>query len=185
MAEAHSPDHLRLDATVARLKQQGQAGIDLSLDRLRRALEGLGAPQTRLPPVIHVAGTNGKGSVCAFLRAGLEAMGLTVHAYTSPHLLSFTERFRVAGDLIAPDRLADLLESLSEPAGTLALPPLSFFERSTAAAFVAFSSISADVTLLEVGMGGRDDATNVIPDPAVSVITPVGLDHCGFLGPDL
>ena len=142
-------------------------------------LAKLGNPQDRLPPVIHVAGTNGKGSTVAFLRAFLEAAGKRVHVYTSPHLVRFAERIRVAGKLIEEDALvAVLAECERANAGA----PMTFFEMTTAAAFVAFARARADYTLLEVGLGGRFDATNVIAKPVATAITPVSLDHQHFLG---
>ncbi|MFO1190184.1 MAG: folylpolyglutamate synthase/dihydrofolate synthase family protein [Alphaproteobacteria bacterium] len=153
--------------------------IDLSLGRVNRLLAALGHPERRLPPVIHVAGTNGKGSVVAFLRGMIEASGRRAHVYTSPHLVRFHERIRIAGALIDEDRLASLLtECETANAGA----PITFFEITTAAAFLAFARTPADVTLLEVGLGGRLDATNVIDAPSVTVITPVDLDHQQFLG---
>jgi len=152
--------------------------IDLSLGRIERLLDRLGRPQDRLPPAIHVAGTNGKGSTIAFLRAICEAAGLRVHTYTSPHLVHFHERIRVAGTLISEEALAAALERV-EDANDGA--PITFFEITTAAAFLAFSDVPADVALIEVGLGGRLDATNVMT-PAVSVITPVDFDHQEFLG---
>jgi dihydrofolate synthase/folylpolyglutamate synthase len=151
----------------------------LSLDRVLRLLAALGNPQDRLPPVIHVAGTNGKGSTVAFLRSCLEAAGLTVHAYTSPHLVRFAERIRVGSRLIEEDALVALLEEC-ERANDGA--PITFFEITTAAAFLAFARSPADFVLLEVGLGGRFDATNVIDHPAAVAITPVSLDHQHFLG---
>jgi len=139
----------------------------------------LGRPERRLPPVIHVAGTNGKGSTIAFLRAMAEAAGLRVHVFTSPHLVRFAERIRLAGALISEDQFADLLARAEAANGG---EPITFFEITTAAAFLAFSETPADLCLIEVGLGGRYDATNVIERPAVSVITPVALDHCEFLG---
>ncbi len=153
--------------------------IDLSLGRIERLLAALGHPERHIPPVIHVAGTNGKGSVVAYLRAMFEAAGSRVHAYTSPHLVRFHERIRLAGKLISERELAAVLgECEKANAGE----PITFFEITTAAAFLAFSRHAADVTLLEVGLGGRLDATNVIARPRVSVITPVSLDHQQFLG---
>jgi dihydrofolate synthase/folylpolyglutamate synthase len=146
---------------------------------VQRLLAALGNPQDALPPVIHVAGTNGKGSTVAFLRAFLEAAGYRVHVYTSPHLVRFHERIRVAGDLIEEDRLLALLEECER---VNAGAPITFFEITTAAAFLAFARKPADVALLEVGLGGRFDATNVIAQPAVTAITPVSLDHQHFLG---
>lgn len=156
--------------------------IDLSLGRLKRLLKTLGNPETKLPPVIHVAGTNGKGSVIAFLRAVLEAAGLKVHIYTSPHLVSFRERIRLSGDLVSEKNLIEVLDRV-EAANKK--DPITFFEITTAAAFLAFSEIQADVLLLEVGLGGQFDATNVIAAPLLSIITPVGLDHAEFLGTEL
>jgi dihydrofolate synthase/folylpolyglutamate synthase len=156
--------------------------IDLSLGRMERLLAALGHPERALPPVIHVAGTNGKGSVVAYLRAMFEAAGLKAHVYTSPHLVRFHERIRIAGRLIGERALADVLRTCEDAnAGA----PITFFEITTAAAFLAFSRVPADVTLLEVGLGGRLDATNVIARPAVTVITPVSLDHQHFLGDTL
>jgi dihydrofolate synthase/folylpolyglutamate synthase len=146
---------------------------------VQRLLAALGNPQDRLPPVIHVAGTNGKGSTVAFLRACLEAAGKRVHVYTSPHLVRFAERIRIAGRLIDEDALVAVLEECERAnAGA----PITYFEITTAAAFLAFARTPADATLLEVGLGGRFDATNVIPQPAVTAITPVSIDHQQFLG---
>ncbi|HEX3970556.1 MAG TPA: folylpolyglutamate synthase/dihydrofolate synthase family protein [Stellaceae bacterium] len=151
----------------------------MSLDRVLRLLAALGNPQAKLPPVIHVAGTNGKGSTIAFLRAFLEAAGKRVHIYTSPHLVRFAERIRVAGKLIDEAALIAVLEECERAnQGT----PITFFEITTAAAFLAFSRAPADYVLIEVGLGGRFDATNVIDRPAVTAITPVSLDHQQFLG---
>jgi len=156
--------------------------IDLSLDRVRRLLGELGAPHLRLPPVVHVSGTNGKGSVIALMRAALEAAGRTVHVYTSPHLVRFNERIRLAGDLIDDERLSAYLERCEE--ANLGRP-ITFFEITTAAAFLAFSETPADVLLLETGLGGRLDATNAIRDAALTVITGVSLDHQSYLGDTL
>ena len=153
--------------------------IDLSLDRMWRILERLGNPQTKLPPVIHIAGTNGKGSTLAMTRAMMEAAGLKVHCYTSPHLVKFHERICVAGELISEEALSALLEECEQANGS---DPITFFEITTAAAFLAFSRTPADYLILEVGLGGRLDATNVIDHPAVSVITSIGLDHQQYLG---
>jgi dihydrofolate synthase/folylpolyglutamate synthase len=152
----------------------------LSLDRIVRLLAALGDPQDRLPPVIHVAGTNGKGSTVATLRACLEAAGKRVHAYTSPHLVHFNERIRVAGELIDD---AALVATLEEVERVNAGAEITFFEITTAAAFLAFSRAPADFTVLEVGLGGRLDTTNVVKRPVVTAITPVSLDHQAFLGP--
>jgi dihydrofolate synthase/folylpolyglutamate synthase len=156
--------------------------IDLSLGRIERLLAVLDHPERRLPPVVHVAGTNGKGSVIAYLRAALEAAGHRVHVYTSPHLVRFHERIRVAGRLIEEEHLAALLaECETANAGA----PITFFEITTAAAFLAFAREAADVLLLESGLGGRLDATNVIHRPTLCVITPVSIDHTQYLGAGL
>ncbi|MFY9241215.1 MAG: folylpolyglutamate synthase/dihydrofolate synthase family protein [Roseovarius sp.] len=153
--------------------------IDLTLDRTWRLLRALGDPQDMLPPVIHIAGTNGKGSTQAMLRAGLEAAGLSVHAYTSPHLARFHERIRLAGTLVTEDALtAALDECYAANNGET----ITYFEITTCAALLAMSRTNADYTLLEVGLGGRLDATNVIPAPALTIITPVSMDHEQFLG---
>ncbi|WP_170423455.1 bifunctional folylpolyglutamate synthase/dihydrofolate synthase [Ruegeria arenilitoris] len=156
--------------------------IDLTLDRVWRLLAALDNPQERLPPVIHIAGTNGKGSTQAMIRAGLEGAGLSAHAYTSPHLARFHERIRLAGDLISePDLTAVLDECYAANGGE----NITYFEITTCAALLAFARSEADFTLLEVGLGGRLDATNVVHDPAVTVITPVSIDHEQFLGDTL
>ncbi|MCX7565715.1 bifunctional folylpolyglutamate synthase/dihydrofolate synthase [Sulfitobacter sp. F26169L] len=156
--------------------------IDLTLDRMLRLLDALGNPQKSLPPVIHIAGTNGKGSTQAMIRAGLEAAGKTVHAYTSPHLARFHERIRVAGDLISEDALTEVLDECYAANGG---ENITYFEITTCAALLAFSRTPADYTLLEVGLGGRLDATNVVARPVATVITPVDLDHQQFLGDTL
>ena len=156
--------------------------IDLTLDRVWRLLEKVGNPQDRLPPVIHVAGTNGKGSTQAMIRAGLEAEGKKVHAYTSPHLARFHERIRVAGELISEAALTEVLDRAYKANGS---DPITYFEITTVAALMAFAETSADYTLLEVGLGGRLDATNVIAKPALTIITPVDLDHQQYLGDTL
>jgi dihydrofolate synthase/folylpolyglutamate synthase len=153
--------------------------IDLTLDRMERLLAALGHPERALPPVVHIAGTNGKGSTLAMIRAGLEGGGATVHAYTSPHLARFHERIRLAGELIAEDHLTALLDEIMEANGGA---PITFFEATTCAAMLGFSRTPADYLLLEVGLGGRVDATNVIEAPALCVITPVSLDHQQYLG---
>jgi dihydrofolate synthase/folylpolyglutamate synthase len=154
----------------------------MSLERVERLLRALGSPHERLGPTIHVAGTNGKGSTVAYLRAMAEAGGLRVHAYTSPHLVRFNERIRVAGTLIEDGPLEDLLAEVERAnAGA----PVTFFEITTAAAFLAFARTPADLTLLEVGMGGRLDATNVVRAPAVTVVTSVSFDHMDYLGDTL
>jgi len=155
--------------------------IDLTLDRMWRLLEALGNPQSDLPPVIHIAGTNGKGSTQAMIRAGLEAAGKTVHAYTSPHLARFHERIRVAGELISEADLAAVLDECHAANGG---EEITYFEITTCAAILAFSRVAADYTLLEVGLGGRLDATNVV-DPVLTVITPVSVDHQQYLGDTL
>lgn len=166
-------------AILARLLHLHPKSIDLSLDRITALLEKMGSPHLRLPPVIHVAGTNGKGSTTALMRAMLEGAGLLVHVYTSPHLQRFHERIRIAGALISEEELCRrLLECERVNAGE----PITFFEITTTAAFCAFAGTPADVTLLEVGLGGRYDTTNAIRQAAVTVITPVDLDHQEFLG---
>jgi len=154
----------------------------MSLDRVRRLLADLGDPQDAIAPAIHVAGTNGKGSTVACLRAMAEAAGLRVHAYTSPHLVRFNERIRVAGELVADNALAAILEEVER---VNASRPITFFEVTTVAAFLAFARNPADLVLLEVGMGGRLDATNVVARPLVSVVTPVSFDHMEYLGDTL
>ena len=170
------------DAILARLMSLHPKKIDLSLDRMETLLAKLGDPQKSLPPVIHVAGTNGKGSTVATMRAIAEAAGYKVHVYSSPHLVRFNERIRLAGQLITEDDLAKTLEDCENANGS---DPITFFEVTTAAAFLAFSRVKADLCLLEVGLGGRLDATNVIDVPIASVITPVDLDHQQFLGETL
>ena len=167
------------DAVLTRLMALHPKLIDLSLGRVERLLSALGDPHQKLPPVIHVAGTNGKGSTVATMRACLEAGGYRVHVYTSPHLIRFHERIRLAGELIEEDRLIELLEEC-ERANSRA--PITYFEITTAAAFLAFARTPADVVLLETGLGGRLDATNVIHHPAATAITPISLDHQAFLG---
>jgi dihydrofolate synthase/folylpolyglutamate synthase len=172
-----------LDATLARLLALHPRRIDLSLDRILRLLGRLDHPERKLPPVIHVAGTNGKGSTIAFARAMLEAAGKTVHVYTSPHLVRFNERFRLAardgGRLVAD---ADLAGALAECEHRNGGEPITVFEITTAAGLLLFSRHPADFLLFEVGLGGRLDATNVVERPLVSVITPVSLDHAEYLG---
>jgi dihydrofolate synthase/folylpolyglutamate synthase len=172
----------RSEAILERLLALHPKKIDLALDRILRLLQALGNPHDKLPPVIHVAGTNGKGSVCAFTRAMLEAQGLRVHMHTSPHLVRFHERIRLAGELIGEEELSDLLEEV-EVVNDGA--PITFFEITGAAMFLAFARHPADAVVLEVGLGGTYDATNVVKHPAMTVIQPVGLDHLEFLGPDL
>lgn len=170
------------DTILARLMTLHPKIIDLSLDRVVALLEKLGNPHRRLPLVVHIAGTNGKGSVGAYMRAALESAGYRVHAYTSPHLVRFHERARLAGELIDEKYLADCLRRCEEANGGA---PITYFEITTVAAFLAFSETPADILLLEVGLGGRLDATNLIDNPAVTVITPVSIDHQQFLGETL
>jgi len=170
---------VRSDSILLRLTALHPSRIDMVLGRIERLLGQLGHPERKLPPVVHVAGTNGKGSTCAFARAMLEAQGLKVHAYTSPHLVNFRERIRLAGQIIDEGELCATLEECERVNDG---EPITFFEITTAAAFLAFSRHPADALILEVGMGGKTDATNVIQRPRVSVITPVGLDHQEFLG---
>src|SRR6188768_2302372 len=176
------------ESIVARLTALHPKRIDLSLDRVRLLLATLDHPEQKLPPVIHVAGTNGKGSTIAFLRAILEAAGRSVHVYTSPHLVRFNERFRIGarnpkesggGALVGDEALAAALEECERVNGG---EPITVFEMETAAAFLLFSRHPADVTLLEVGLGGRLDATNVIETPLACAIAPVSMDHLEFLG---
>ncbi|MEL7345398.1 MAG: folylpolyglutamate synthase/dihydrofolate synthase family protein [Pseudomonadota bacterium] len=156
--------------------------IDLTLDRMWRLLDLLGNPQNALPPVIHAAGTNGKGSTLAMIRAGLEGAGQSAHAYTSPHLARFHERIRIAGDLIDEAYLAELLEECWAKNNGEAI---TYFEITTVAAFLAYARNAADWTLLETGLGGRLDATNVVPQPRLTVITQIDYDHQQFLGETL
>ena len=170
------------DLVLERLMRLHPKVIDLTLDRVWRLLDLMGNPQDSLPPVVHVAGTNGKGSVIAYLRAMLEAAGRRVHVYTSPHLVRFHERIRLAGALIAEPALVALLEECEAANGP---DPITFFEITTVAALVAFARVPADVVLLEVGLGGRLDATNVVARPAATVITSVSMDHMQYLGDTL
>lgn len=169
-----------MDPISERLRARHPQRIDLSLDRMRALCAALGNPQHRLPPVVHVAGTNGKGSTVAFIQAIAEAAGLRVHVYTSPHLVRFNERIRLAGELISNAQLNGVLDRI-EAVGTEA----TVFESTTAAAFLAMSETPADLAVVEVGLGGVLDATNVIERPLLSVITPVDLDHAEFLGTSL
>ncbi|MGR3839868.1 MAG: bifunctional folylpolyglutamate synthase/dihydrofolate synthase [Cognatishimia sp.] len=166
------------DAILERMMALHPKIIDLTLDRVWRLLDALDNPQENLPPVIHIAGTNGKGSTQAMIRAGLEAMGKGVHAYTSPHLARFHERIRLAGELISEDHLTEILDECYAKNGGI---DITYFEITTCAALLAFARTPADYTLLEVGLGGRLDATNVIT-PELSIITPVSIDHEQFLG---
>ena len=167
------------DVILDRLLQLHPKLIDLVLDRVWNLLSALDDPHLRLPPVVHIAGTNGKGSTLAMFRAGLQAAGHSVHAYTSPHLVRFHERIRVAGELITEDDLQTILQECETANGGAAI---TYFEITTVAAILAFARTPADFTLLEVGLGGRLDATNVIAKPRLCVITPVSIDHQQFLG---
>jgi dihydrofolate synthase/folylpolyglutamate synthase len=175
-----------VDSIVARLTALHPKRIDLSLERLQRLLAALDHPEKKLPPVIHVAGTNGKGSTIAFLRAILEAAGQRVHAYTSPHLVRFNERFRIGGPsgskLVSDEELVATMEKCEQAnAGA----PITVFEITTAAGLVLFARHPADVLLLEVGLGGRLDATNVVDNPLATIITRISIDHTDFLGDSL
>ncbi|MDB5317575.1 MAG: bifunctional folylpolyglutamate synthase/dihydrofolate synthase [Rhodospirillales bacterium] len=172
----------RSEAILERLHSLHPRLIDLSLDRMWGALAALGHPERRLPPVIHVAGTNGKGSTCAFLRAIAEAAGLRVHVFTSPHLVRFAERIRLAGELVSEAALSDALEHTER---VNAGAPITIFEITTAAAFWLFAEVPADLLILEVGLGGRYDATNVVEAPVATAITSLSLDHMEFLGETL
>lgn len=172
----------RSDVILERMMALHPKVMDLVLDRVWKLLDAMGNPQGQLPPVIHIAGTNGKGSTQAMIRAGLEQGGARVHAYTSPHLARFHERIRVAGDLISEDALTEVLDRCYRANGG---DPITYFEITTVAALVAFAEAEADYTLLEVGLGGRLDATNVVDEPALAMITPVDLDHQKFLGDTL
>ena len=176
--EAARSDNPVLDALLAAAFRLHPATIDLGLARLERLLVRLGQPHLKLPPVFHVAGTNGKGSTVAFLRAGLEAAGHRVHVYTSPHLVRFNERIRLNGSLIDDATLITTLRDVLDANGT---QPITFFELTTAAAFLAFARTPADAVVIEVGMGGRLDATNVV-NPVVTGIAALGLDHQQWLG---
>ncbi len=167
---------------LERLARLHPKTIDLSLGRMMRLLEALGRPHLALPPVVHIAGTNGKGSVVAFMRAALAAAGYRVHAYTSPHLLRFHERIELCGRAIGDRALARLLAECERVNGGR---PITFFEATTAAALLAFSRRAADILLLETGLGGRLDATNVVRRPLLTAITPISLDHQHFLGESL
>ncbi|MFP6749300.1 MAG: folylpolyglutamate synthase/dihydrofolate synthase family protein [Alphaproteobacteria bacterium] len=176
LGEAPSEDIL------ARLIRLHPKLIDLSLGRLRRLLQKLGHPERHLPPVVHVAGTNGKGSTIAYLRAALEASGARVHVMTSPHLVRFNERIRLAGGLISDDDLVAVLAACEAANGD---DPITYFEVTTAAAFLAFRDTPGDILLLETGLGGRLDASNVFAQPLLTAITTVSMDHQNFLGDSL
>jgi len=169
----------RVAALIERQATQFVNQDYLNLDRIGSLLDRLGRPQDRLPPVFHVAGTNGKGSTCAFLRAGLEAAGHLVHAFTSPHLVRYNERIRIAGKLIGDDLLGELMGEVVDANDDIGA---SLFEVNTAVAFLAFAQAPADACILEVGLGGRLDATNMVERPLVTGIASLGLDHQAFLG---
>lgn len=175
-------DSLALKEALQELEKLHPKKIDLGLERIARVLKTLGNPQHNLPPTVHVAGTNGKGSTIAFLRAIAEAQGLKVHVYTSPHLVSFCERIILGGAIVKEPILLDALKRVQIANDG---KPLSFFEATTAAAFLCFSEHPADLLLLETGLGGRFDATNVIERPAAIAITSIDYDHKEFLGKDL
>src|SRR5690349_5648696 len=179
MADFARSAHAGVQAQLDRLSKTSPVGDRLGLERIAAVLERLGRPQDRLPPVFHVAGTNGKGSTCAFLRAAFEADGKSVHMFTSPHLVRFNERIRVAGKLIEDEELSALLTEVID-AGAGIEP--SFFEVAAAVAMLAFSRTPADACILEVGLGGRLDATNVIDRPLITGIANLALDHQQFLG---
>lgn len=182
MADGARSDHPGVQAQLDRLAALSPGGDRLGLERITALLDRLGRPQHRLPPVLHVAGTNGKGSTCAFLRAALEASGHRVHLFTSPHLVRFNERIRLAGHLIDDEPLAALLAEVLD--ASEGIGP-SFFEATAAAAFLAFARTPADALVLEVGMGGRLDATNVLERPLVTGIAALGFDHQQWLGQQL
>src|SRR5580692_10206540 len=148
-----------IDPLLERVMRLQPRSIDLGLERIERLLKALGSPERKLPPIVHVAGTNGKGSLVAYLRAMAEAAGYRVHVFTGPHLVRFNERIRVAGELIDDGTLDEILTECEEANGE---EPITFFEITTAAAFLAYSRVPADITLVEVGLGGRFDATNVV-----------------------
>ena len=188
MADHAYSDDPAVQAQLDRFAQLSPGRDILGLERIERLLALLDNPHLDLPPVFHVAGTNGKGSTCAFLRTALEAAGRRVHVYTSPHLVRFNERIRVAGKLISDEALAPLLAEVLDAAEADGMAP-SFFEATTAAAFLAFSQTKADAAIIEVGLGGRLDATNIIPKPLICGIAQLGIDHEAFLldpenGPD-
>ena len=172
----------RSEAIMARLHALHPRLIDLSLERLQRCLAALDHPERRLPPVVHVAGTNGKGSTCAVLRAIAEAAGQRVHVFTSPHLVRFSERIRLAGTLVTEEALTEALERVEAANAGL---PITIFEVITAVALVLFADVPADLLVLEVGLGGRFDATNVVDRPAACAIASISMDHMDFLGEDL
>ena len=176
-----SPGRVRANAALERLHKLYPKLIDLRLERLQRLLADLGNPERQLPPVVHVAGTNGKGSVCAFARAVAEAAGLRVHVFTSPHLVRFNERIRLAGELVSDEQLAEALDAIE---AVNAGNQITVFEAIAAAAFWLFARVPADLCIVEVGLGGRLDATNVV-SPVACAITSISLDHQDFLGATL
>ncbi|MBV7257556.1 bifunctional folylpolyglutamate synthase/dihydrofolate synthase [Pacificimonas sp. WHA3] len=182
MGDGARSDDDALNALLEEARRLHPQSIDLSLGRLEALLEKLGNPHLHLPPTFHVAGTNGKGSVCAFLRSALEAAGYKVHVYSSPHLVRFNERFRLAGQLIEDGPLTALMREVMQANDGA---PITFFELTTAAAFTAFHRTPADALVLEVGLGGRFDATNVIRNPAVCGVVQIARDHEKFLGTDI
>ena len=182
MKEVVKADDPRLAALIARQATQYADDDQIGLDRIKALLDALGRPHDRLPPVFHVAGTNGKGSTCAFLRAGFEAAGHRVHVFTSPHLVRYNERIRLAGTLITDAHLSDIMARVLDANESVGG---SLFEVNTAAAFLAFADTPADAVVLEVGLGGRLDATNVVDRPLVTGIASIGLDHQQFLGTTL
>jgi len=179
MADFATSTHPAVQAQLDRLEKLSPVGDRLGLERIEHLLDRLGRPQDELPPVFHVAGTNGKGSACAFLRTAIETAGHRVHVFTSPHLVRFNERIRIAGKLIGDDPLAALLTEVLDSSG--GIEP-SFFEVATAVALLAFARSPADACILEVGLGGRLDATNVVDHPAACGIASLALDHQQFLG---
>lgn len=171
----------KLDRLIQQILHKRAAGWDLSLERINKLLKTLGNPHEKLPRPIHIAGTNGKGSTTSFCRALLESTGYRTHVYSSPHLVSWRERFRLNGKLIETDHLCELLQEVTSQAK----PDVTLFEILTASAMLEFSRVPADATIFEVGLGGRLDATNVIPQPACCIITPISFDHCAILGSDI
>ena len=179
MADFARSENVAVQDQLDRLAKLSPGGDRLGLDRIGRLLDRLGRPQDKLPPIFHVAGTNGKGSTCAFLRAILEAAGLKVHMFTSPHLVRFNERVRIAGRLIGDEQLASLLEEVLDSNADI---EASFFEVATAVAFLAFARTPADASILEVGLGGRLDATNIVEKPLICGVAGLGIDHTQWLG---
>jgi dihydrofolate synthase/folylpolyglutamate synthase len=182
MMDFATSGHPKVQAQLDRIARRDPHRPDVKLERMRALMPRLGSPERRLPPVFHVAGTNGKGSTCAFLRAAVEAAGLSAHVHTSPHLVRLNERIRIAGRLVKDEILADLLRQVNDAAAGLGI---SFFEAMAAAAFLAFAAEPADACIVEVGLGGTLDATNLVPRPAACGIAQLGLDHQHFLGDTL